>query len=158
MNDKAQTPSDASFENPILELSTELPDKRHITIDGAPYFIRHREELGISHLATLDGIVKEYGSIMSRASTGKEITDQEGDLLERPMRQLVDIFLEAPAELTAKLLPQQLVQLMFAFTTALGSKPAGAPTLPRQPANRKGRRTQASSSRGSSASTTRQTR
>lgn len=145
----------------ILNLSSELPDRKTIAFDGVEYPIRHREELGIAALATLDGIVKEYGSVMSRASTGKEITDAEGDALEAPMRRLVDIFWDAPQDIREKLRPQQLITVMFAFTAALGSKPAGAPTQTTM--NRAARRqskspaTPASSSPPSSASTERPT-
>lgn len=129
----------ANSSKPLLVIERDLREKRFVTIFGASYYIKHREELGLGDLTKLDGILAQYAHLMSMAGGGKldQMTDEAADSLEAPIRSICKMFLDGvPPALIDELTALACVQLMFAFNEALGTKPE-TPMLPRNRATRR---------------------
>lgn len=133
---------------PLLELSTLAPERPHITIDGERYPIALPEDYGLVDQAKMQRLQREALAAQeeiqhSPDDVGEETATRMGDLLRRMVTMVLP---GLPEEIAAKLTDAHRLRIIEVFMQAVS--PA-----PNRQARRTRRRTGATSSRGSSAST-----
>lgn len=139
---------------PLLELSTLAPERPHIVIDGERYEMALPQEYGLLEQARMQRFQREALAAQeairrSPGDVGEEMAARMSDML----RGMVAIVLPAlPEEVAAKLTDAHRLRIIEVFTRAV------SPTPNRQArrdatAHRARRRTGATSSLASSAST-----
>lgn len=125
---------------PLLQFDTVLAGTP-IEIDGAAYAIRHPESLSLGAYKQIEREFPTLGDLLQRDTLTPEEEHTVAGLLERA----VQIVLDAPPDVRARLTVRQRVQAVEAFIDLL-STPRGATGAPRPS-------TGANSSRASRAST-----
>lgn len=138
----------APASKPLLELSTLDPATRsHILIDGARYDLLAPADFGLVALNRLDRMVDEVNAMMARAKTDAALSDDEASHLTEILKTVVGEVVRAPSDVMARLTDVQRLAILQAFT------PASSMAVRTKRPNRATRRTGASSSRVSRAST-----
>lgn len=136
---------------PLLELTTLDPiDRPFITIDDAPYPIKGPADFSLISLNKLDQMTERVTALQSRnleKEAASALTDEEAAEMTDALKVVVAQVVDAPVEVLDRLRDVQRLQVLTAFMTA---SPETAAAKPNRAARR---RTGASSSRASHAST-----
>lgn len=99
--------------NTLLELTTDAPERAVIKIDGKPYELLSRDDLGLKEDAEFRRLVKEF----SDEQTGKDW--QKMDVLLGSM--VKSIVINIPNEVLEKLSDAKKLKIIEAFTKEVGS-------------------------------------
>lgn len=97
----------------LLELTTGAPERAAIKIDGATYELKCREDLGLRE----DAEFAELHEGFKATKDWKEMTA----FLDR---MVLGVVIGLPAETLAKLNDKKKLQIVQAFTTEVGARPA----------------------------------
>ncbi len=99
----------------ILDLTTET-DRPVVTIDGIAYPLRTSGDLTLQDFKNLERVSLRVGELMSRTRT---LTNAENLELERRLKEVAKVALDAPAGILAKLTAIQRVMIFKVFTELL---------------------------------------
>lgn len=125
-------------DRPTLDLST-LSHGEPIKIDGRAYEVRHPESLPLIAYKQLETELPRLGHLMVKAKLSKV----EATEAEQLLRGVIDVILDAPEAVRAKLRASQCVLILDVFTKL---RPANEPT-PAEAKTTARRRTGGNSSR-----------
>lgn len=136
---------------PLLELTTLDPiDRPFITIDDTPYPIKGAADFSLMSLNKLDQMSERVTALQSRnleKAAASALTDEDAAELTDALKVVVAQIVDAPPEVLDRLKDLQRLQVLTAFM------PASPETAAAKPNRTARRRTGASSSRASRAST-----
>ena len=92
----------------LMELSTDAPERAQIKIDGIPYYLKSREDLGLRQDAEFRGVVAEFSAVQSTGDWQKmaSLLDTMGKFA------VIDI----PDDVLAKLSDTKKLKIVEVFT------------------------------------------
>lgn len=128
---------------PLLELSTLVPERPFIRVDGLPYDLRTSGDLGLVEIAQVTRLEARSRALMAEADPSADVALEAARLL----REAVRVVLMAPAEVVDRLNDTQCLAVLTSFTQTI-QLPAMDRTAKRRAPSTSGR-----SSPGSLAST-----
>ena len=139
------TTTEAPARRQLLDLSTLVPDRPFIRIDGKAFDLRVPEDFGLVGQAKVGRIMDRLGPLSARIADAPEsISEDDVEEASRLLSEACALLVDAPAEVLDRLNDQQRLAVVSAFTQASETmkRPTPAP-------NRASRRTGARSSRAS---------
>jgi hypothetical protein len=117
---------------PLLEISTLAPRRKHILIDGKPYFFAIPEaDFGAQELATLEGYRNRIAQLQENGAPPATLLDLIDEISGRFLRL---ILLDLPDDVLAKISRDNRLAIIQVFTQVAG------PTRTATPRNRADRR------------------
>lgn len=99
----------------ILDLTTET-DRPVVKIDGIGYPLRTTNDLTLEHFRFLERVSARVGTLLQRAAALKPAEERE---LEKRLREVAAVALEAPAPVLRKLTAIQRIMVFKVFTELL---------------------------------------
>lgn len=120
---------------PTLDLST-LSEDAPIKIDGVLFGVKHPNSISLLEYKQLESDLPRLGHLMVKA----KLTRPEAQEATRLLSEVVDVILDAPAEVRSKLKDTQRVQVLDVFTKLRSATLATTPEAPKKVRRRIGAR------------------